>query len=50
LVVLFTILILLLSLIASLAGAFSYGNDDYKPFTTVRGEIVKVQYAGIYRY
>ena len=50
LVVLFTILILLLSLIASLAGAFSYGHDDYTPFTTARGELVQVQYAGIYRY
>ena len=50
LVVLFTILILLLSFIASLAGAFSYGHDDYRPFTTARVELVQVQYAGIYRY
>ena len=46
----FTLLILLLSLAASLAGAFSYGHDDYRSFTTARNEMVQVQYAGIYRY
>jgi hypothetical protein len=50
LVVVFTILIVLLSLTASLAGAFSYGHDDYMSFTTARGETVQVQLAGIYRY
>lgn len=50
LIVVFTLLIMLLSLTASLAGAFSSGHDDYRTFTTARGETVQVQYAGIYRY
>jgi hypothetical protein len=50
LVVTFTILILLFSITASIAGVFSYGHDRYKTFSTVRGEIVRVQYAGNYRY
>jgi len=50
LLVIFTILILLLSLIASLAGAFSYRHYDYEPFSTARGENIQDQYADIYRY
>ena len=50
LIAIFTILILLLSLAASLAGAFSYGHEDYRSFTTARNEMVQVQYAGIYQY
>ena len=50
LIVVFTILIMLLSLVASLAGSLSYGHNDYRTFTTARGETVQVQYAGIYRY
>ena len=50
LVILFTLLVILLSLIASLAGALSYGSDHYRTFTTVRGEVVDVLDAGIYRY
>ena len=37
LVVVFTGLIILLSLVASLAGALSYGRACYRTFTTVRG-------------
>ncbi len=48
--VIFTVLIILLSLGASLAGVFSYGHDDYRLFTSARNEVVQVQYAGIYRY
>lgn len=50
LIIVFTVLILLLSTSASLAGALSYGHDDYRSFTTARGEEVQVQYAGVYRY
>jgi hypothetical protein len=50
LVILFTGLIVLLSLAASLAGALSYGHDRYRAFTTARGETVEVQDAGVYRY
>ena len=46
----FILLILLLALTASLAGAFAYGHNDYRSFTTARNEMVQVQYAGIYRY
>ena len=42
LVILFTGLIVLLSLAASLAGALSYGHDRYRAFTTARGETVEV--------
>ena len=45
LIVVFTLLIMLLSLTASFAGAFSSGHDQYRPFTTARGETVQVQYA-----
>ena len=50
LVILFTGLIVLLSLAASLAGALSYGHDRYRAFTTARGETVEVQDVGVYRY
>lgn len=46
----FTILIVLLSLAASLAGALSYGHDRYRTVTTARVETVKVHDAGVYRY
>jgi hypothetical protein len=47
---LFTVLIVLLSLAASLAGALSYGHDRYRTVTTTRGETVEVQDAGAYQY
>ncbi len=50
LVIVCTLLILLGSLAASLAGAFSYGHDEYQTFTTVRGEVVQIAVAGVYRY
>lgn len=50
LIAIFTILILLLSLAASLVGALSYGHNDYRSFATARNETVQIQYAGIYRY
>jgi hypothetical protein len=50
LVVAFTALIILLGFVASLAGALSYGQNHYRPFTTPRGETVEIQDAGIYRY
>ena len=46
----FTVLIVLLSLTASLAGALSYGHDRYRTVMTARGETVEVQDAGVYRY
>ena len=49
-VVIFTCLIMLLSLGASLAGALSYGHERYQRFTTARGEIVEIAASGIYRY
>ena len=50
LIVAFTILIILLSLVASFAGVISTGHNSYRIITTARGEIVEVQDAGIYRY
>jgi hypothetical protein len=50
LIVVSTLLVILLSLIASLAGALSYGRDHYRTFITVRGEGVEVLDVGIYRY
>ena len=46
----FTVLIVLLSLAASLAGVLSYGHDRYRTVTTARVETVAVQDAGVYRY
>lgn len=46
----FTVLIVLLSLAASLAGALSYGHDRYRTVTTARVETVAIQDAGVYRY
>ena len=46
----FTVLIVLLSLAASLAGALSYGHDRYRTVTTARGETVEVQDAEVYQY
>lgn len=50
LVVICTVLVILLSLVASLAGSLSYGIGDYRTVTTPRGEVVEVADAGIYRY
>jgi len=50
LIIVFTVLIVLLSLAASLAGALSYGHDRYRTVTTARGETVEVQDAGVYQY
>jgi hypothetical protein len=50
LVVTFTVLIILLSLVASLAGSLSHELDRYRTVTTPRGEVVEVADAGIYRY
>lgn len=50
LVIVFTVLIVLLSLAASLAGVLSYGHDRCRTVTTVRGETVDVLDAGVYRY
>ena len=50
LIIVFTVLIVLLSLAASLAGALSYGHDRYRTVTTARVETVEVQDAGVYRY
>ena len=46
----FTVLIVLLSLAASLAGALSFGHDRYRTVTTARVETVALQDAGVYRY
>jgi hypothetical protein len=43
----FTVLIVLLSLAASLAGALSHGHDRYRTVTTARVETVAVQDAGV---
>ena len=50
LVVICTVLVILLSLVASLAGSLSYGLEHYRTVTTPRGEVVEVADAGIYRY
>lgn len=50
LIVVFTIMVLLLSIAASLAGVASYGHDRFVTVTTPRGETVEVQGAGVYRY
>jgi len=49
-VTLFTLLLVLLSLVASFAGVRSYGHDRYRTFTTAREETVEVQEVGVYRY
>lgn len=46
----FTVLIVLLSFAASLAGALSYGHDRDRTVTTARGETVEVQDTGVYGY
>jgi hypothetical protein len=45
-----TIGILVLSFVASLAGALSYRHQQYRTITTARGEVVEVADAGAYRY
>jgi len=50
LVIVFTVLILALSLSASIAGVLSYWHDMSRTITTVRGEIVEFQDAGVYRH
>ena len=50
LVAICTVLVILLSLVASLAGTLSYGLEHYRTVTTSRGEVVEVADAGIYRY
>ena len=45
-----TIGILVLSFVASLAGALSYAHQQYRTITTARGEVVEVADAGVYRY
>ncbi len=50
LIVIFTTLIILLSFVASLAGALSYRNGQYRIVTTARGEVVEVADTGVYRY
>jgi hypothetical protein len=49
LVIIFTLLLILLSVVASLTGALSYGQNRFRTFTTMRGEVVDVQDAGVYR-
>jgi hypothetical protein len=49
LVIIFTLLLILLSVVASLPGALSYGHNRFRTFTTVRGEAVDVQDVGVYR-
>jgi hypothetical protein len=46
----FTIAIIVLSSVASLAGALSYRNQQYRSITTAREEVVEVADAGVYRY
>jgi hypothetical protein len=48
LIIVFTLLIILLSAVASVAGIL--GPDGYRTVTSVRGESVEVQDAGIYRH
>jgi hypothetical protein len=50
LVIVFTTLIIVLSLVVSIAGILSYGQDGYQTITTARGETLTVQDAGVYRY
>ena len=50
LIIVFTVLVVALSLAASLVGALSYGHDRYRTVTTSRGETVEVQDVGVYRY
>jgi hypothetical protein len=50
LVIVFTVLIIALSLAASVAGALSYWRDGSRSVTTVRGEIAEFQDAGVYRH
>src|SRR5262245_30732981 len=45
-----TIGILVLSFVASLPGALSYHNDQFRTITTARGEVVQVAGGGVYRY
>jgi hypothetical protein len=49
-VVMLTIFIMVLSFVASLAGALSYRNERYRTVTTARGEVVEVADGGAYRY
>jgi hypothetical protein len=45
-----TVGILVLSFVASLAGALSYRHQEYRTITTARGEVVEVAAAGVYPY
>lgn len=44
------VIVIVLAIIASLAGALSYGHDRYRTHVTPRGETVQVQDQGIYRF
>lgn len=41
--------VIVVAMVASLAGILSYGHDQYRPYVTPRGETVQVQEAGVYR-
>src|SRR5262252_10429190 len=45
-----TIGIIVLSFVASLAGALSYRNQEYRTVTTARGDLVEVADGGVYRH
>jgi hypothetical protein len=44
------VVVILLVIVASLAGVLSYGHDQYLTHVTPRGETIQVQNAGIYRF
>ena len=50
LIIVCTVLIVVLSFAASLAGAMSNRHHQYRMVTTARSEIVEVADAGVYRY
>jgi pimeloyl-ACP methyl ester carboxylesterase len=50
LVVVFTVILVALSLVVSISGVLSFGNDESQTITTARGEMLEVQDAGVYRY
>jgi len=50
LVIIFTLLIIVLSFLASLVGSLNFLTLDFKEFTTVSGENVEVLTQGIYKY
>jgi hypothetical protein len=50
LIAILTISIIVLSFVASLAGVLSLRNQQYRPVTTSRGDVVEVADGGVYRY